>query len=219
MLDKVLSQPSGGGSIVIGYHGCDEALGRRLVSGSESKLRPSKNRYDWLGAGTYFFEKDYSRARHFAESCVKYPEKHYSQSNIVNPFVVGAVIHLGNCLDLSTLEGITEAQLAGDALREFLRAAGRPLPKNREASGGDKDLIVRNLDRAIIQFLHTLRERDGLPPYDTVRCPFPQGKAIAHTSAFRKYSHVQIAVRNANCVLGYHLPRAVDASPFDGVFD
>jgi hypothetical protein len=39
-------------AFVLGYHGCDEEIGRHLL-GNEP-FQPSKNSYDWLGEGVYF---------------------------------------------------------------------------------------------------------------------------------------------------------------------
>ena len=38
---------------VMAYHGCDRAVGERILAGAEH-VRPSGNDYDWLGPGAYF---------------------------------------------------------------------------------------------------------------------------------------------------------------------
>jgi hypothetical protein len=40
-------------SLVLGYHGCEWAVARQIVTG-EKELVPSTNEYDWLGSGFYF---------------------------------------------------------------------------------------------------------------------------------------------------------------------
>lgn len=52
-------------SLVLGYHGCDKTLVREIVSG-QGELRPSRNDYDWLGEGSYFWEDSYDRAHRWA---------------------------------------------------------------------------------------------------------------------------------------------------------
>ncbi|WP_241117035.1 hypothetical protein [Achromobacter xylosoxidans] len=202
-------------SLVLGFHGCDEALGRRLISGDIPHLTPSKNPYDWIGDGIYFFENDPERALHFATTAAEHPERQLTRGRIESPFVIGAVIDLRNCLDLSHQQGIREASEALEGLR--VSRQGRELPKNKKANDDDDDYIVRNLDRAIINYLHSLRRLAKLVPYDTVRSPFAQGQPLADTSFFRQYSHVQIAVRNADCILGYFLPQTPMKSPFQGL--
>ncbi len=202
-------------SLVLGFHGCDEVFGRQLISGEIAHLSPSKNPYDWIGDGVYFFENDPERALHFATTAAKNPELCLTKGDINSPFVIGAVIDLRNCLDLSHQQGIREAGEALEALR--ISRKGRGLPKNKKADVSDEDYIVRNLDRAIINYLHSLRREVRLAPYDTVRSPFSQGQPLAETSFFRKYSHVQIAVRNADCILGYFLPQTPMKAPFQGL--
>jgi len=48
-------------SIVLGYHGCQRALAEQVVVGRKS-VKPSKNEYDWLGHGVYFWANGSKRA-------------------------------------------------------------------------------------------------------------------------------------------------------------
>jgi hypothetical protein len=43
-------------SFILGYHGCDKAVGDAIVSGAKA-FQPSDNDYDWLGGGAYFWAK------------------------------------------------------------------------------------------------------------------------------------------------------------------
>jgi len=52
---------------IIGFHGCDETVRNRVVSEKGEILKPSENRYDWLGNGIYFWENNYERAFQFAK--------------------------------------------------------------------------------------------------------------------------------------------------------
>jgi hypothetical protein len=40
---------------IFAYHGCDGAVAESVLLG-RSRLEPSHNDYDWLGAGIYFWE-------------------------------------------------------------------------------------------------------------------------------------------------------------------
>lgn len=42
-------------AFVLGYHGCDRAVGEKVLANKEH-LRASDNDYDWLGTGIYFWE-------------------------------------------------------------------------------------------------------------------------------------------------------------------
>jgi hypothetical protein len=52
-------------SFVLAYHGCDEAVAQRVIA-ARSMLRPSKNDYDWLGDGVYFWEHNAQRGYEYA---------------------------------------------------------------------------------------------------------------------------------------------------------
>ena len=69
-------------SLVLGFHGCDEALGRRLISSEIPHLVPSKNPYDWIGDGIYFFENDPERALYFATTAAEHPERQLTKGRI-----------------------------------------------------------------------------------------------------------------------------------------
>ena len=55
--------------VVLGYHGCLEPLGTRLLSGKVDVFPwpTSENTWDWLGTGIYFWEHGPSRALRWAE--------------------------------------------------------------------------------------------------------------------------------------------------------
>jgi hypothetical protein len=38
---------------VLGFHGCDQKIGERILGGKEPHLLPSEKKYDWLGHGIY----------------------------------------------------------------------------------------------------------------------------------------------------------------------
>lgn len=57
-------------------------------------------------------------------------------------------------------------------------------------------------DCAVIEYLHQLRNELGLPSFDTVKELFPEGQRLYATSNFLTKTHVQIAVRNLECVKG-----------------
>jgi hypothetical protein len=53
-------------AFVLGFHGCDRKTADRVV-GTGKHLRLSRNDYDWLGHGVYFWENDPLRARQWAK--------------------------------------------------------------------------------------------------------------------------------------------------------
>lgn len=83
-------------NLILGFHGCDLSVVKKVINGEEP-LQSSHNEYDWLGSGVYFWENDYERALDFAKEAKK-----RKGSGIRTPAVIGAVICLENCLDLTT---------------------------------------------------------------------------------------------------------------------
>jgi DNA-binding CsgD family transcriptional regulator len=189
----------GSGQLVVGYHGCDRQTAESLLSGQLLELEPSDNPYDWLGPGVYFFQDDWRRALYFAQTSADNPKRQFTRRLIKDPYVIGAVMKLSFILDVSTQDGI-------DAFRtsyEALKTSGVPLKRNRKSQDDDTDVILRQLDRQVFKNLHQLYKDQGLPPLDAVRGAFPQGEEVAPTSAIFANSHVQIALREQSCILGY----------------
>ncbi|CAK0743534.1 conserved hypothetical protein [uncultured Gammaproteobacteria bacterium] len=185
-------------SFILGYHGCSEEVGLSVLRGDQ-KLAPSDKSYDWLGPGVYFWEGDPVRAYEWA----------IAKKNIEKPFVLGAVIDLGNCLDLMARENHEILKNAHRFLSTASSRGNRELPINVEGR--------RNLDCAVIKTVHFLTEKnqDGadsgaakdLGSFDTVRGLFEEGQPLYPGSGFREKTHTQIAVVNDDCIKGYFIPR------------
>jgi hypothetical protein len=182
-------------SFVLGFHGTEKALVTDVVTGKKSHLNKSAGKFEWLGHGIYFWENDPQRGLEWArEGNPKKP--------IADPAVVGAVIDLGRCLDLTTRVGLDEVTIAHQMLAESYALNHLELPTN---SGG-KDKFKRELDCQVIEALHRYRKETGLLPYDSVRSPFPEDAPLYDGAGFRLKNHVQIAVINPDCIKGYFHP-------------
>lgn len=187
-------------SMVLGFHGCDESVGEDVLSGKLPHLATSVNKYDWLGEGIYFWENDPLRAIEWAVAAKDNPR--LSKGKIKKPFVVGAVIELGHCLNLTSRVSIEEVKVAHQILVKAFEKAGAELPKN---TGNG---FFRSLDRAVIEALHESRKtaEKALPSYDTVRAAFSEGGPAFPGSGFDDRSHIQIAVREKARIKGYFRP-------------
>ncbi len=175
---------------MLGYHGCDKAAAETLLSGTPFKR--SQNDYDWLGPGIYFWEANPIRGLEFAAEA----RDKRRNLNIKDPFVIGAVIDLGLCLDLTTSAGVQQVARAHQELTKIVETAGAEMPKN---SG---DALRRNLDCAVIRTFHFIRENSGDPAVDSVRGVFQEGAPIYEGSGFHQKTHIQISVRNPECIKG-----------------
>lgn len=94
---------------ITGFHSCDKSVGLRVLNG-ECDLMPSTNSWDWLSDGIYFWEQNPERALEYAEESAGGSQ--YNKVRIETPFVLGAIIELGNCLNLveaTSLSILTEA--------------------------------------------------------------------------------------------------------------
>ncbi len=173
---------------IVGYHGCEESVARRLVAGEPPE--PSENSYDWLGAGVYFWEFGFDRASRWA------------QRKCTEPAVVGAIIQLGKCFDLADTRFTAELADAYALFNSVYKSQGTDPPANE---GGAPDHPVRKLDSAVINFYLASLEEQG-QSYDTVRCPFEEGGAAFEGSRIRLETHTQVAVRELDCILGFFRP-------------
>lgn len=200
------------GQLILAFHGCDITVRDRLVKGRLARLTPSANRYDWLGDGVYFFEGDAERALGFAEASRQHASKLYSARPIVSPAVVGAVLCVSQCRDMTTLVGRREYQSAMAELKVAQHLSGRPMPVNRPADAEDESMLLRGLDCAVFNIGHEMRQRDGHPPWQLVRAAFYQGRPILDGTEFRTGTHIQLALRDQRCVLGWFLPEGVGSA-------
>ena len=182
--------------VVLAYHGCDSELGERLLSGEE-ELQSSINDYDWLGSGAYFWEASARRALDWARFLQR-------RGKIGEPFVVGAIILPGLCLDLTDAANLNILATAF-ARYDFLASlTGTPIPQNLRGSTADDDLVKRHLDCAVFNFLHEYRTCSGEPAFDTIRCPFFEGRPVFPGSKIAARTHLQWCVRDPKkSILGY----------------
>jgi len=186
-------------AFVLGFHGCDRALAKRVVC-IRQHLKPSENEYDWLGHGIYFWENNPVRAMGWAkEQSLRARRK----GKRFEPAVIGAVIDLGKCLDLLNAASIELVERAYDYLKRVRKKENVPLPSNKNLSGST-DYLMRNLDCAVINSLHEMIAHED--PFDSVRAAFLEGQPIYLNAGFRRKSHIQICVRNPSNIKGYFHP-------------
>ena len=187
--------------IVTGYHGCDAALAAKVLAGT-ARLKLSTNAYDWLGEGIYFWEHGPQRALEWAIE-----QGNRSGAKIKEPSVLGARINLGECLDLLDT---ANTGILGKWYKEFRQTArdnASPIPENQDAPGSRRgDKVLRFLDRAVIDFTVSHVAEVEVIIYQTVRGVFLEGEAAFPGSKIARKSHIQIAVREPACIVGFFRP-------------
>jgi hypothetical protein len=198
-------------NLQIGFHGCDETVASNLVSNPDV-VNKSQESYDWLGHGFYVWENNYQRAYQWAKDKKE-------RGTLSTPSVVGVVYLLDYCLDFTDSEFIAILAPYYDLMKEDLRVAGKELPKNIDLPK-DKyhDLIIRSLDCAVIEYLHQKIDeqiksdtsKKGYSEYkyfDTVRGTFTEGGPAFEGAGIQAKNHIQICIRNLNCIKGFFIPR------------
>lgn len=194
-------------NMVFGFHGCDRSTFDKVVRDGGS-LDPSTNDYDWLGSGIYFWEQNYDRALAWAE-------EQAGRGRVSEPAVIGAVIDLGYCLNLTDSHYIDLVEGEYKIMAAEFALIGEDMPRN---VGRTSDRLLRKLDCAVIEHLHSRMEarleeggEGAIAPFDSARGLFSEGEEIYPGAGFKRKTHVQICVRNPNCIKAYFNPRKPDA--------
>lgn len=187
--------------LVLGFHGTDASIAKKILQ--ENALKYNQNKYDWLGHGAYFWENSPSRALDFVETLRKNPQR--TSIDIKKPAIVGAVINLGNCLDFTDYKNLDLLKEGYQIVQETL--SDKKIAPVNKSVGNSHDLLLRELDCLVIETLH---EALGLDKYDSVRGVFWEGDEVYPTAGFREKNHIQICVRNPNCIKGFFEPREAD---------
>jgi len=197
-------------NLVIGFHGCDRDT-RDMLLQNPDRIKKSEKPYDWLGHGMYFWEHNEMRALEWAEEYVV-------QKKIKEAAVTGAVLDLNNCCDLLDSKHIEVVAAYYTLMKRSNVALGKPMPENTDVKGDKhKDKLKQELDCAVIEFmndrifaLHQKFAKGGhsdIKLFDSVRGAFMEGEEAFPGSGIRLKSHIQICIRNPNCILGFFLPR------------
>lgn len=102
-----------------------------------------------------------------------------------------------------------------DLMKKDFSLLGNELPKNKDVKEDEhNDLLIRELDCAVIEYLHqqihTEIEQDNtssIKNFDSSRGVFTEGGAAFPGAGIQKKNHIQLCIRNMNCIKGFFLPR------------
>lgn len=184
---------------IYGFHGCSEEVFDKVII-QHQPMKKSENSYDWLGNGIYFWENSYQRAYEWAS--LRYGEK---------GCVIGAFIDLGYCLDLTDYNNMPILKAGYEMLKELCNNSSLELPTNKKGRS-ETDVLLRDLDCAVIQQIHEYNKMKRLKSYDSVRGIFLEGEKVYDGSEFREKTHTQVSILNPNCIKGFFVPRSMDDS-------
>lgn len=160
-------------SEVTGFHGTSRQAAEEII---EQGFRPSRNVYDWLGDGIYFFQDGLERARGWAK-----------QEHGDDGAVLRAKISLDGCMDLLDRRWFSVLSEAHDTVITLHRRAGLRLPTQQGGAHG--------MDRLVINMAAEALSDDG-QPIRSVRGIFQEGRPAFPGSALFDQAHIQIAVRD-----------------------
>jgi hypothetical protein len=200
-------------NLIIGFHGCDKYAAETLIN-NPNTIKISDEPHDWLGHGMYFWENNQARAEQWAIE-----RQQRKGKNIADAAVIGSVIQLGYCCDLmdSRFTGLLKAYY--NLMEEAYKKAGKLLPANKDSPvDPHKNKLLRVLDCTVIEYMHARIEeqyekdkRDmgysDLKIFDSTRGVFTEGGRLYSGAEIFEKSHIQICVRNSNCIKGFFLPR------------
>ncbi|MCH7415252.1 hypothetical protein MM213_17260 [Belliella sp. R4-6] len=172
------------------------------------KVKISEKPFDWLGHGFYVWENNYARALEWARDKQK-------RGKIKKASVIGVVFTLDHCLDLIDNEFIGILSKYYDLMKIDFQSLGKELPKNKDVKEDEhKDLLIRELDCAVIEYLHQKikeaiesGEEPSLREFDSARGVFIEGGPAFPGAGVQKKSHIQICIRNMECIKGFFIPR------------
>lgn len=176
-------------TIVLAHHGTSASVASHIL---REGFRSSKNEYDWLGDGTYFWENNFSRAEAWA---VQHHE---------DPVVIEAQIDLEDCLDLTNPKWFALLTRYADRILSARKSAGlKPLRQEGLFHGKDRFIINKIADEL---------EASGRP-LRSVRGAFSEGDPAYPGSALFSQSHVQIAVRDPAVIQSVAVTRVRSVFP------
>jgi hypothetical protein len=201
---------------IIGFHGCDLSVRDYLIN-NPNDIQIGRKPHDWLGHGMYFLENNYTRALEWAE-------QRAARGTIKTPAVLGAILQLGYCCDFLDSKYLNLLKHYHAVMTEEYDRIKTELPQNVDATGDKhRDKLIRILDCAVIEFMHSailgIYEKDiaddhfsDIKIFDSTRGVFTEGGPAFAGAGILEKSHIQVCIRNMNCIKGFFIPR--DEIPF-----
>lgn len=198
-------------NLIIGFHGCEAEI-RDMLLQQPNYYKISQKPFDWLGHGLYFWENNYDRALQWAN------EKKL-RGSINHPAVVGAVLHLGYCCDLLDQRYIKLLANYFAMMKGRYDVLGKVLPENKNLpQDHHKDKVLRHRDCSAIEFMHSqifnkvkedlkIKGFTDYKIFDSTRSVFTEGGPAFEGAGLFEKSHIQICIRNPNCIQGFFMPK------------
>lgn len=165
---------------VVAFHGTSKTTARKLIAGAP--FGKSENDDDWLGHGIYFWEYAPQQAWWWAK-------RRYGS----NAAVVGALVRLGQCIDMLDPSNARLLHAAHADLEAAYRAEGKELPNNANTH--------KYRDCAVFNWLYARLEERGLST-ESCRAVFvPALARVWDRSGVFEGAHIQLCIREPRNIL------------------
>jgi len=178
-IDKLKSEPLE----VLGYHGTSATRAQQIM---HEGFRISRNDWDWLGEGVYFWQDAPLRALEWART---WPGAKGGGGRAV----IRARLRLAGCMDLLDNDWNELLRQGAATFAEALAQDGRQTPSNNKPYGCNR------LDRAYFDFI-VGRLRRGSVLIRSIRTAVTEGAPVQSDSPICFDSHVQIAIRDPSLI-------------------
>jgi hypothetical protein len=185
-LESIANMP---GEIVVGHHGTSQQIADQVLSGG---FLVSKNAYDWLGDGVYFWQNAPLRALSWAT-------KTFGTDGVV----IEADIEVRDFINLLDIEWMSWLADVHDQYLVELKEKGQAPPVQTERA--------HRLDREVINFGIEILEQSGHSVRGVIGS-FREGRPVFPNSALYSESHVQIAVRDLSLISNCRILTADEVS-------
>ncbi len=159
------------------FHGTSRAAAAEIAVNG---FRISRNVWDWLGDGAYFFQESRSRAQRWGQHL------HGNEWAVIE-----ALIDLQDCIDFLENEWFHLFVEVYDILLGKHKSSGLALPVQRQGR--------RGLDRLVVNTLAEELAASGRP-VRSVRGVFEEGRPAYPGSGLYDQAHIQIAVRDLSVI-------------------
>ena len=183
--------------VVLGYHGCNTPTSVEFAPalrrhGQDLRLGAQRERLRLARARDLLLGARSPAAREWAAE---------------GGTVIGAVIQLGRCFDLTDIRYTKLLREAYDSVVALYEEEGLTLPKNRGRDWNRRELDCLIVDRFMDATDNELiGDGETAFGYQTVRCPFEEGDEAFPGSMLKTQTHIQISVRDPTCILGVFRP-------------
>jgi hypothetical protein len=173
-LESKAAMPS---EMVVGHHGTSRQIASQVLSRG---FLTSKNAYDWLGDGVYFWQNAPLRALNWA-----------TRTFAADGVVIEADIEVSGFINLLDTEWMSWLAEVHDQYLFEVKKKGQTPPLQTERA--------HRLDREVINFGIEILEENGHSVRGVIGS-FREGRPVFPNSALYSESHVQIAVRDLSLI-------------------